>query len=84
VELKLELQSPKARRSNYKVNNFYLQDKEVITAMTEVWQNLHILLKFFRKMRQLLRWYCGFYTSATKKRKAKEATLQRCLEDAHR
>jgi exonuclease III len=37
MELKLELQTPKARRSSYKVNNFYLQDKEVIATMTEVW-----------------------------------------------
>jgi hypothetical protein len=58
--LSLEVQADSSSGLRYKMNSAYLQDKEVVTQLVEVWKHFLSTLGFFGKLCRLMHWYKTF------------------------
>jgi hypothetical protein len=83
IEFHLEFTSLQAKRAHYKVNNSYLVDKEVLEELKDIWHRQPPHLKFFEKMRNLLRGYCGMCTAKVQARRATKESLRHNLAVAY-
>jgi hypothetical protein len=87
VQLQLELQATQPTGSRYKMNGYYLKDKNVVAQLIDTWKRLPLTLNFFGKLRRITKWYKEFCLQKTKAKKAAKATLrhrmmgaQECLQ----
>jgi hypothetical protein len=83
VVLSLEVQPATSCGSCYKVNGRYLQDKEVVDQLIQVWRAQPLTLSFFGKSRRLIKWYKVFCRNRTQEQKAAETTFRQELVLAH-
>jgi hypothetical protein len=82
VQLRLEIQATQQSGSRYKMNGYYLKDKQVVLELNETWKCLPATLSIFGKLRRLTKWYKMFCLQQAKARKAAESSLRQQLEKA--
>lgn len=75
------LQTKPSRKSSYKMNAFYLDNKIVQTQVTHIWLK-HQNLGFTGKLRRVVKYYKLFCVNMAKKRRAMEEGLRRELSAA--
>jgi hypothetical protein len=83
VQLQLELQATQLTGSRYKMNGYYLKDKNVVAQLIDTWKCLPLTLNFFGKLRRITKWYKEICLQKAKAKKATEATLCHRMVGAH-
>jgi hypothetical protein len=57
VVLSIEIEAVQRSGSRYKINEYYLSDKQVVADLARVWTSQLATLGFFGKLRRTVKWY---------------------------